>query len=268
VASRAAIEQLESPTSAVTVNGSNALVYADFSFAVPGLPMAQGANTFTAVATDLIGRSGTNTLSMVVQPASFTYDLNGNLTGDGLRNFAYDSENELTSVWATNSWRSDFFYDGRKRLRIRREFVWSAAGWTLQNEVRYVYDGNVVVQERDSNNVPAVTYTRGLDLSGSMQGAGGIGGLLARTVLGPPLAPSFYHSDANGNVTCMMTGSEAVAARYSYDPFGRVLTMSGPLASANLCRFSSMETHAASGLTCYLYRCYDPSLQRWLIRQC
>jgi RHS repeat-associated protein len=252
--------------SAVAVNGSNALVYADFSFAVPGLPMAQGANTFTAVATDLIGRSGTNTLSMVVQPASFTYDLNGNLTGDGLRNLAYDSENELTSVWATNSWRSDFVYDGRKRRRIRREFVWSDTGWTLQNEVRYVYDGNVVVQERDSNNVPTVTYTRGLDLSGSMQGAGGIGGLLARTVLGPSLAPSFYHSDANGNVTCMITGSEAIAARYSYDPFGRVLTMSGPLAAANLYRFSSMETHAASGLTCYLYRCYDPSLQRWLNR--
>ncbi|MEI6074614.1 MAG: hypothetical protein WCS94_03515 [Verrucomicrobiota bacterium] len=41
-----------------------------------------------------------------------------------------------------------------------------------------------VIQERDGSNNPKVTYTRGLDLSGTMQGAGGIGGLLARTEAG------------------------------------------------------------------------------------
>lgn len=42
------------------------------------------------------------------------------------------------------------------------------------------YDGMLRIQERDGNNVPLVTYTRGKDLSGSRQGAGGIG-VLART---------------------------------------------------------------------------------------
>src|SRR5947208_7407782 len=55
------------------------------------------------------------------------------------------------------------------------------AGWVLQSETHYLYDGNRVIQERDSSNRPTVVYTRGNDLSGSLEGAGGIGGLLART---------------------------------------------------------------------------------------
>jgi len=40
----------------------------------------------------------------------------------------------------------------------------------------------------------------------------------------------------------------------------------GPLAEADLCRFSSKEWHRPSGLVCYGYRFYDPSLQRWVSR--
>jgi RHS repeat-associated protein len=57
-----------------------------------------------------------------------------------------------------------------------------------------------------------------------------------------------------------------VVARYSYDPFGNVLSKSGPLAEANVYRFSSKEAHAKSGLSYYLYRFYDPNPQRWLSR--
>jgi RHS repeat-associated protein len=54
-----------------------------------------------------------------------------------------------------------------------------------------------------------------------------------------------------------------VVARYLYDPFGSILSQSGPLAAANLYRFSSKEFHVNSGLVYYLYRFYDPNLQRW-----
>ena len=40
----------------------------------------------------------------------------------------------------------------------------------------------------------------------------------------------------------------------------------GPLAEANLYRFSSKELHPPSGLVYYGYRFYDPSLQRWVSR--
>jgi hypothetical protein len=66
-----------------------------------------------------------------------------------------------------------------------------------------MYDGNLVVQERNGANLPQVSYTRGIDLSGSLQGAGGIGGLLARTdntrlVVADPFASAYYHCDEKG----------------------------------------------------------------------
>src|SRR3989442_2913156 len=55
-------------------------------------------------------------------------------------------------------------------------------------------------------------------------------------------------------------------SRYAYDPFGNILSKSGPLADANNYRFSSQDYHQTSGLSLYLYRAYDPNLQRWLDR--
>jgi RHS repeat-associated protein len=114
-----------------------------------------------------------------------------------------------------------------------------------------------------------VSYTRGKDLSGSRQGAGGIGGLLARTdlsTLNSSLSTSYYHSDGNGNVTCLINTNSGIVAHYTYDPFGNMLAADGPLAEVNLYRFSSKEAHPNSGLVYYLYRLYDPNLQRWLNR--
>src|SRR5207249_6676056 len=137
------------------------------------------------------------------------------------------------------------------------------------NEVRYLYDAMLVIQERDGNNLPTVSYTRGSDLSGSLQEAGGIGGLLARTdhgqlATGNPQAHAYYHSDGNGNITALVNTNGAVVAGYHYDPYGNLLGMSGPLAEANRYRFSSKEHHPNSGLYYYGFRNYDPSLQRWV----
>jgi RHS repeat-associated protein len=134
--------------------------------------------------------------------------------------------------------------------------------------VHYIYDGNVVIQERDGNNLPKVTYTRGNDLTGTLQGAGGIGGLLARSdnsqlILGSSSAHAYYHADGNGNVTALINNLQLIVAKYLYDPFGNTLSLSGPLASANTYRFSSKEWNDNAGLYYYLYRFYDPNLQRW-----
>jgi RHS repeat-associated protein len=102
-----------------------------------------------------------------------------------------------------------------------------------------------------------------------MEGAGGIGGILARTDYSAAAAavyeegPSYFHSDGNGNVTMLINGAQAVVAKYLYDAFGNTLSAAGSLASANLYRFSSKEAHPNSGLVYYLYRYYDPNLQRW-----
>jgi RHS repeat-associated protein len=241
----------------VTVNTSNAVLYGDYTFAATNMLLA---TNFTALALGN-GLAATNAVAFnLVSNAVFQYDGNGNLTNDGWRNLAYDDENQLIQVSVPNQWMSQFVYDGKMRRRIRTEFTWESGSWVQTNQVRYVYDGNLVVQERGTNNLPLVTYTRGRDLSGSLEGADGIGGLLARTDTN---GSSYYHADGNGNVAMLVNSSQAVAAKYVYDAFGNLISKSGPLADANLYRFSSKEAHSNSGLDYYLYRYYDPNLQRW-----
>jgi RHS repeat-associated protein len=257
------------PATNVTVNGLTANRYADATFALGGFTRTNGNNSFTAIGWDYVGNSSTGSVTVNLPGTNnYSYDLNGNLLSDGTRNFAYDDENELTNVWVANAWQSVFVYDGKLRRRVERDYSWNGGSWVQTNEIHFVYDGNVVVQERDANNNPLVTYTRGNDLSSSLQGAGGIGGLLARTDNGLAnarslFAQAYYHADGNGNITCLVYTNQQVAAKYFYDPFGNTLSMSGILAGANRYRFSSKEWNDNAGLYYYLYRYYDPNLQRW-----
>jgi len=258
----------------VTDNGNSvvaATLYGDKTFARSGVSLLDGTNTFTAVAQDSYGRGDTNagTLNLPAS-VSYTYDDNGNLVSDGQMTFEYDGENQLVA----GSWRSEFRYDGKLRRRVRAEKVWQNSQWVRASETRYVYDpasAGLVIQERDGNNLPAVTYTRGLDLSARRQGAGGIGGLLARTdnrllVTGDPSAHACYHADGNGNITALANSTQGIVVRYVYDPYGNLLAKAGSLADANLYRFSSKPLHASSCLYYYGYRFYAPNLQRWLNR--
>jgi RHS repeat-associated protein len=168
----------------------------------------------------------------------------------------YDDENELIRVTVTNSWKNEFVYDGKFRRRIEKDFVWQSGAWLQTGETHFIYDGNAVIQERDTNNLPLVSYAR----AGS--------GLLARTDngllnIGSSSAHAYYHTDGNGNVTMMINASQAVVAKYLYDPFGNTLSMSGPLAAANSYRFASKEWNASPGFYYFGRRYYDPNLQRW-----
>ena len=211
------------------------------------------------------------------------YDGNGNLTNryDGL-DYTYDDENRLVRVAddRLHSFRTDFVYDGLGRLRKRLEYTWSIAqqpsggsaspylvgSWNLSSTTLYLWDGMRVIQERNGSNLPQVSYTRGIDLSGSLQGAGGIGGLLARSSgysAGSWISHYYYHADGNGNITCLIDGIQSVVASYRYDPYGNTISQSGSLAAANVYRFSSKEVHTNSLMYYYGYRFYAPNFQRW-----
>jgi RHS repeat-associated protein len=212
--------------------------------------------------------------------AANSYDANGNLTnnaydinGDATI-LTYDDENRLVDI--NNpllGLETVLVYDGLGRLRVRQEYTGNGqsplAGGTLTSETHYIYDRWRVIQERNGSNVPQVTYTRGSDLSGSMEGAGGIGGLLARSHgyssgTGNWSTHNYYFADGNGNITYLANSSQALAASYRYDPFGNTISSSGSLADINLYRFSSQEVHVNSGMYYYGYRFYDPGLARWI----
>jgi RHS repeat-associated protein len=211
------------------------------------------------------------------------HDANGNLSnqtydpnGPMMLGYTYDAENQLIAVNtdtyytpAASRWKSEFVYDGRGRLRVRKDYNWPSSAWVLIGETRYVYDGMRVIQERNSANTPTVAYTRGQDLSGSTEGAGGIGGLLGRShgySGGTFGTHSVYYADGNGNITTLLNSSQSAVATYRYDPYGNTTFISGTLANANTYRFSSKEVHPNSGMYYYGYRWYAPNLQRWVNR--
>ncbi len=245
------------------VNGQNSALYGDKTFATTaGLSLANGANTFTTIV-QYAAQAVTNiVVSQLPTPVVYLYDANGNLTNDGLRSFRYDDENQLTNVTVAGQWKSEYAYDGLNRRRIVRAYSWNGS-WNLTNEVHYVYDGKLAVQERDTNNNIIATYDRGLDLSGSLAGAGGIGGLLARTDIKGTV---YYRNDAMGNVTMLVDRYQTLEARYLYDPYGNLIGKWGGYADVNHYRFSSKEWDANAGLYYFGQRFYDPNLQRWISR--
>lgn len=113
----------------------------------------------------------------------------------------------------------------------------------------------------------------GPDLSGTLGGAGGIGGL---AILDDDAAPDTGYAapgpmipvyDGNGNVVQMVSTTDATPkASYEYGPFGEVKELSGQEGQRNPFRWSTKWTDAETGLVYYGYRYYSASTGRWLGR--
>ncbi len=136
---------------------------------------------------------------------------------------------------------------------------------TAMGTNKFVYDGWLPVRGQASSGGNAISnyYVWGLDLSGSLQGAGGVGGLLATVLDGEPHFSAF---DANGNVTEYTDTNGTVVAHYGYDPFGNVSARFGGIAADFAYRFSTKYTDDETGLVYYGYRYYSPRQGRWLNR--
>jgi RHS repeat-associated protein len=100
-----------------------------------------------------------------------------------------------------------------------------------------------------------------------MEGAGGVGGLLATWHQGSVYYPCL---DGNGNVGghYAASGPQAgkLVARYDYDAFGNRITNTGP--EVELCPFgfSTKYRDEETGMLYYGYRYYSPEMGRWISR--
>jgi RHS repeat-associated protein len=76
----------------------------------------------------------------------------------------------------------------------------------------------------------------------------------------------YYIFDALGSVIALTDGSGAIAASYTYDPYGTTLSASGAQATVNPFRYASGYFDSATGLLKFGARYYDSSLGRWTQR--
>jgi RHS repeat-associated protein len=198
--------------------------------------------------------------------------------------FTYDAENRLTGVSPATpqpgNARVLYTYDylGRRVRKVSQERQ-SDGSWLTVADRLFIYDGWRLLCEQGTyqGNAFRRRYTWGLDLSRTLAGAGGIGGLLA--VSDGPATPAdyVYCYDGNGNVGQVLdlapttwNASAVMVARYEYDPYGRVLSQLGtfadPASNGNPFQFSTKYYDHEVGLIYFGYRYYSPRLGRWINR--
>jgi RHS repeat-associated protein len=198
-----------------------------------------------------------------------SYDFDGNMTSGPLpvspttnSTLLWDGENRLTEVKnsAGTTLEQNFFDAGSRKIAT------TANGITTL----YLYDGwNCIAEYTRSVGVSATlqkTRLWGTDLSGSMQGAGGVGGILSESspITSNPITfnSSYPTYDGNGNVSEYLDSTGQVIAHYEYDPFGNTVVNTDTSNQFSY-RFSTKPIAFATGLYYYGYRYYDPLTGRW-----
>jgi RHS repeat-associated protein len=239
---------------------------------------SQGGGTFN------YGSATTaNQYTSITGRSAITHDANGNqlLNGAGAA-FTWDSENRLLTVTPVSPNLGDkahvHSYDGLHRRVTRTTREWTSSGWTNLETTYFIYDGWNVIEEWTSTFSPATTATLtrrltwGQDLAGSpsLQGAGGVGGLLMVEEITSTTNEAYhFHYDGNGNVTEITDHLGASVATYRYDAFGNTLVATGTYATTNRYRFSTKPLDhevTTAPLYYYGYRYYDPVTGRWSSR--
>jgi RHS repeat-associated protein len=203
------------------------------------------------------------------------YDADGNLANDGEWAYAWDAENRLMMASnATTVVRNK--YDYMSRRIMKQVYTKAVDVWQLTSDSRFTYDGWSMLSE--ICHLPSEMRTNvswfvwGLDLSGTLGGAGGIGGLLyanADPLPGGAGGGFFYAHDGNGNVTALVDTNGSVVVAYEYDPYGKLLSTINhtPLTILeNPYTFSTKYRDDETGLSYYGYRFYSAALGRWLNR--
>jgi RHS repeat-associated protein len=202
---------------------------------------------------------------------TYLYDADGNLLQDGRWNYFWDAENRLVKMESRESLPAaarrqlEFSYDLLGR-RVRKAVSrWTGTAWQPVLDERYVHHGNNLVAVWDAVNRRATkTFLWGSDLSDTLNGAGGVGGLLAMLVDG---VPACVATDGNGNVTALVDAATGrVEAQYEYGPFGEMLRCTGPKANTNPFRFSTKFQDEETDLYYYGHRYYCSQVGRWLSR--
>ncbi len=179
---------------------------------------------------------------------SFTYDANGNRQtarwqgGLGLDDlYTYDAFDNLIQVSVSSLYNARYDALGRRVCYA-----------TAQEELAFIYDGDVLLAEADDNGVRAV-YIWGLL------------GPVARVDLRSAGGTRYYLLDARGHTRLLLDSQGNITDRYTYDAWGNPIEQVG--STFNPFRWNGAygyEWTPATGLYHVGAREYDPRTGRWL----
>ncbi len=173
-----------------------------------------------------------------VNGITFAYDGNGNLTGDGINTYLYDTESQLKTA-TTPAHAASYTYDTTGR-RITK----SVDGVTST----YLYDEEQVIAEYDAAGQLQTRYIYGPGIDEPiLMDKGG--------------ARYYYHFDGQGSVIALTNTAGLLVESYAYSPFGESSDSSG---SGNPYRYTGRRLDPETGLYYYRARYYSAALGRFL----
>lgn len=240
---------------------------------------------------DIVGRitgAGHNGSAAVAQeirhvytsPASenLGYDAAGNRSSDARWYYQWNALGQLTDAWETTPQDPDaygwisFTYDGAGRLMEKRVYeVLTGDGPQLQGRTTFLYDGWKLLREveyKGSNQeLRRRVYSWGTDVSGTIDGAAGIGGLLEvlETRKGGAETRNIVIDDGMGNVVGLIDAATGTrSAVYKHGPFGEVEIVTGSRAASCPLRYQTKYWDETLGLYYWNKRWYDPRTRTFL----
>lgn len=254
--------------SSITVNQLHALRYGEVTSKTLSINNADSAAVFDVVIESNAWELETRQGFVPQNPETFHHDKRGNLLSDGRWNYTWNTKNRLIAMETQSGLGFDritkvtFDYDHKGRRWRKR--VYEDDVQILER--RFLYHDWNLIAELDAYNTVLASYTLGADISGTPQGAGGVGGLLSMKdhLSGRQF---LYLYDGNGNVTGLVDADTGeLVKEYEYAPFGELLIESGDSTIDNPFKFSTKYTDDETGLLYYGYRYYSPVMGRWLSR--
>ena len=223
----------------------------------------------SSATTDLVATVTGNTF-LQQTPEVFSYDSDGNLSQDGRWTYTWDAENRLlqmvsiTNAPTGSKLRLTFGYDSKWRRVTKAVEAYNGTSWNTNLAESFVYDGwNLLDELNATNNAVIRSYMWGLDLGGTQQGFGGIGGLLYK--IEAQNSGAIYYYDGNGNIAGLANSTSGIVnASFEYSPFGEIFTSTQTKPLSSSFQFSTKWHHVESGTINFGYRLLQPNSGRWI----
>jgi len=203
------------------------------------------------------------------------YDESGNLTEDAKWTYTWDAENRLVEIETRPSAvtagaphrRLTFEYDSQSRRTRKTAETWDGSAWQSDEDVRFLWNDWLLSAELEADTLePIRSYTWGLDLAGTREQTGGVGGLaLVKHHKNGEVSVPLYTN--NGNVRGYWEiDTDALVAEFEYGAFGELLKATGEKVSKHPLRWSTKYEDTETAMVYYGYRFFDAAAGRWLNR--